>query len=33
LRVKKLTFSINYLQNFISIDTNSGRLINKINGK
>ena len=33
LRVKKLTFSINYLQNFISIDTNSGRLINKISGK
>jgi len=33
LRVIKLTFSINYLQNFISIDTNSGRLINKINGK
>jgi len=33
LRVKKLTFSINYLQNFISIDTDTGRLINKINGR
>jgi hypothetical protein len=33
LRVKKLTWNVNFLQNMVTIDAVSGRPYNKISGK